>query len=724
LQYACFKICDKEFESCYNLCDNGNVECSRTCVDKYAACEELCPCSANCPNGCADADCQSSTFCNECSTAECLAFADIINSKLDESVDPCVDFDAFSCGGWKVENEIPPDSGSNTQFTVVRKALAETVKRELELESTEEYYGWEAVRKAKAFYALCMDEKTIDAESTMQLKQTVTDIEWPTLEHHTQFSGSVMNAITTAHATYALNLIFSANGGGDELDPQDASQWIISLGHPSLGMSQGYFTTDVDQDRLKYKTAYIRYITDFSKKYVKEYELSVDMDKIEQMAIKIYSFEYEIANRMWSKTENRDPANTQRKQKIENVTVNGVVGDWSEYLNEIFDKVHVPKHVDSDTFVNAADEKWFANVDSAIAAAKMSESDLKDYVAWRVHMALIPYLAADWRQIASDFDETISGTSSKQRWETCSDSTNSGFGFVWAVGKLYVEQDFADESRDTCVQMVAELKNAFRTQILSDADWMSSETKARAKEKLEKMVVNIGYPEFIGDEDELNAKYFTFNIEKDNYIQTGVNGRTWYMTEKWNVITKPVDKTSWYRLDRGPAVVNAWYSAKYNSITFPAGILQPPFFHKDMTTASNYGGIGMVIGHEITHGFDDQGSKYYVDGNLTAGENTADNGGLWEAAYALDKSIARSADKFVWGVSDKFTQDQLFYIGYGQIWCSLYRPEYAVWLVQNDPHSPDRFRINGAVQNADGFAKAFGCRKGSPMAPHQTCRVW
>ena len=195
------------------------------------------------------------------------------------------------------------------------------------------------------------------------------------------------------------------------------------------------------------------------------------MDKIEQMASKIYSFEYEIANRMWSKTENRDegwktgfgdfpfflffnhvrdPSNTQRKQKIENLTVNSVVSDWSEYLNEIFEKVHVANHVEAETFVNAADEKWFANVDSAIAAAKMSESDLKDYVAWRVHMALIPYLAADWRQIASDFAETISGTSSKPRWETCSDSTNSGFGFVWAVGKLYVEQDFADESRDTC----------------------------------------------------------------------------------------------------------------------------------------------------------------------------------------------------------------------------------------------------------------------------------
>ena len=197
-------------------------------------------------------------------------------------------------------------------------------------------------------------------------------------------------------------------------------------------------------------------------------------------------------------------------------------------------------------------------------------------------------------------------------------------------------------------------------------------------------------------------------------------------------------------------------------MVFPLAIFQKPFFDKDNLVHS-YGGIGTVIAHEITHGFDDQGSKYngdgnlenwwkaedlkafeervqcikdeysefyfdeaqmYVDGNLTAGENTADNGGLWEAAYALEKSIARSADKFVWGLSDKFTQDQLFYIGYGQIWCSLYRPEYAVWLVQNDPHSPDRFRINGAVQNADGFAKAFGCRKGAPMAPHQTCRVW
>jgi len=329
-----------------------------------------------------------------------------------------------------------------------------------------------------------------------------------------------------------------------------------------------------------------------------------------------------------------------------------------------------------------------------------------------------------------------------------------------ASWKAYIESDFQGESKVVTEEMVADLMMAFSTDILRDATWMSDETKQQAKDKLDKMTVNIGFPDWINDENELNSRYTTFNVIDNNYIGTRVSGRAWQQREWWTLLQGAVDKAMWLT---GPAIVNAFYSSNFNSITFPAGILQPPFFSKDMTTAMNFGGIGMVIGHEITHGFDDQGSKFDGDGNyrnwwteddrknfddrvqcikdeysafyfdeaeknlngdLTAGENTADNGGVWESMYGFDIWRTRGVDKFIPGISDKFTQEQLFYLSFGQIWCAKYKPEYAKWMVDNDSHSPGRFRTDGTVQNAAGFATAFGCKTGTPMAPEEPCRVW
>jgi len=754
VEYACFSVCDIEFQNCYKLCDAGDVYCSRTCVDTYSACEDNCPCNAACPDGC---PCPfESTYCNKCETAECLEFAKIVNNKMDTTADPCDDFNQYACGGWENTNTIPSDSGSYTQFSVVRKALSATLNRTLSDPSTEDYQGWESVQKAKNFFKICMDENTINDKSTQLLGDTVK-IGWPTQNRPNQDSDqSVQNGITTATAFYGISAIFSAD---QDLDPQDSNKWIISVGHPSIGMSQSYFTTEVDADRQKYKAAYIDYISKFSMKYAADLGTGASEADINAMAAKIYEFESNIAKYMWTRTENRDPANTQRKRKVGELKTNKIIGNWVAYLNEIFAKVKVTGiDVDEDVIVNLADEKWFGNADKAIEEANMSDDDLLDYIAWRVHMSVVGYLGEDWRAIADEFDQIVSGTEPKPRWQTCSDAANSAM--EWPVGKLYVESDFKGESKKVTEEMVEDLMEAFRTDILRDADWMSETTKIQAKDKLEKIQVNIGYPDWLDNEAELNKRYETFDVIDDNYVGTRISGRAWQQSEWWELLQGPVDKSMWLT---GPAIVNAFYSSNFNSITFPAGILQPPFFSKDMTTAMNFGGIGVVIGHEITHGFDDQGSKFNGDGNfvnwwteedrknfddrvqcikdeyssfyfeeadknlngpLTAGENTADNGGVWESMYGFDISSERAPDKFIPGLSDKYSQKQLFYLSFGQIWCAKYKPEYAKWMVDNDPHSPGRFRTNGSVRNAAGFATAFGCRKGTEMAPEETCRVW
>ena len=224
-------------------------------MDSYAECEAECPCNEKCPNGC---PCPfASTYCNKCETAECLAFTDIVLGKMNLKADPCEDFNTFACGGWETDpaNGIPDDSGSLSQFSVVRKALSATLNRQLSDESKDGYHGWESVQKAKTFFSTCMDEDTIDATSNDALNAHII-VQWPTQSRDAMEGDkdSVMNSITTAHAHYGISTIFSAD---QDLDFEDSNLWIISLGHPSLAMSQSYYTTDVEADKEKYKKAYI-----------------------------------------------------------------------------------------------------------------------------------------------------------------------------------------------------------------------------------------------------------------------------------------------------------------------------------------------------------------------------------------------------------------------------------------------------------------------------------
>jgi len=535
------------------------------------------------------------------------------------------------------------------------------------------------------------------------------------------------------------------------------------LGHPGLGMSQSYYVTENEDDLKKYRDAYVGYIKTFTQYYRSQYpEVNPTDEEIDTMANKIYEFERQVALNMWTSVENRDPANRTYKKPLAEVQTNSLVSDWSQFMNDMFAAMSITGiDTTSETIVNNSDRKWFAAVDQVIAATGMTNNDLMDYVAWKVHIGLVNYLGEDWRATRAEFDQIISGTTEQERWRTCSDRTNGAM--EWPVGKLYIDADFSPDAKTKCEEMIVELQRAFSTEILNDADWMSPETKSQALEKLTKMKVNVAYPDWINDQTTVDENYATFDVVDGNYLETTLSGRRWQNVEWWNLFQDGgvVDKEMWLT---GPAIVNAFYSSNFNSITFPAGILQPPFFDEFQTNGMNFGGIGVVIGHEITHGFDDQGSKFDGDGNynnwwqeqdlanfndrvqcikdeyssfyfeeadanvngdLTAGENTADNGGLYESHYGFMNWLKTNADIHIQGLSDKFTEEQLFFINYGQIWCSKYRPEYATWLVNNDPHSPGQFRTNGAVQNHREFARVFGCQIGKEeMAPEEFCRVW
>jgi len=361
------------------------------------------------------------------------------------------------------------------------------------------------------------------------------------------------------------------------------------------------------------------------------------------------------------------------------------------------------------------------------------------------------------RNLPHDFDaenfdfygRVLSGQPDQRpRWKRCSSAVDSALGE--ALGKVYVEQYFAGDSKAKMLAMVHDIEAAMARD-LEQIDWMSPATKVRAKEKLDAVANKIGYPNKWRD-------YTKLTIKPTDALGNELRANAFENDRELNKIGKPVDKDEW---DMSPPTVNAYYNDSMNNINFPAGILQPPFYDHTQDDAVNYGHIGAVIGHELTHGFDDEGRKFdakgnlsdwwtpedlknftgrtdclvneygsftavddvKVNGKLTLGENTADNGGLLLAFMAYmqrAKEDHLDVDKKI----DGFTGPQRFYIGFAQNYCSNERPEAIRSLVLQDPHSPDQIRVDGSMVNQPGFAAAFGCKKPTPMVPANSCRIW
>merc|ERR1719334_1499238 len=294
---ACYNNCDKVLQGCYLACDADNLDCHRDCMRSNAECEGTCPCNIGCPEGC---PCPyASPYCNKCETDDCLQVADSVLSKMNLDADPCVDFEEYTCGGWTASNKVPDDSGSYTQFAVLDKDLLATLNSTL---TTDDLVGDSAVKKAQQVYYMCQDEATIDSQSTEQLKYEVF-LNWPTqniIHYPIQGDQSLQFQLVTAWINYGINPIFA---GYPDLDPADSSKWLMELGHPSLGMSQSYYLTEVEDDRKKYKEAYVGYTEEFSKYFRDQMETGQSDDAISKMANKIYDFEFQIANMMWNQTD-------------------------------------------------------------------------------------------------------------------------------------------------------------------------------------------------------------------------------------------------------------------------------------------------------------------------------------------------------------------------------------------------------------------------------------
>ena len=649
-------------------------------------------------------------------------------SALDRTVNPCQDFYQYACGNWQRQNPIPPDKVRWGQFEVLQEyneyllyqdlhAAADTPKTPLQTK-----YG--------NFFAACMNTGLANQLGAKPIQPELDAI--AALTDKKQLAAFDVDAAKRFRGP----LIFDI---GVEQDQKDATKQILATGQGGLSLpDRDYYLLD----DANYKTLREQYVAHMTKMF----ELLGDSaDQAQTEAADVLRIETALAKGEQSRVDMRDPAKRYHILPIAQLQSLSPDFNWQVLLAGEGVGSASTINVISPGFVQAAGME----VDSETLEA------IKHYLRWHTVHPVAEYLSDPFaEENFAFFQKTLNGQAEQTpRWKRCTAATDDSLGE--AVGQDWVKQHFPPSSKASMNKLIDALDKALAEDI-QQLPWMTAPTKKLAEAKLAAMQRKIGYPEHWRD-------YSTLVVKRDDPVGDVEAAYRFEDRRELNKLGKPVDKTEW---DMTPPTVNAYYNGNQVNINFPAGILQPPFFDPNVDPAVNFGGIGVVIGHEMTHAFDDQGAKFDLNGNvnnwftpqdlqqfndrtkciadeysgfevapgqnlngrLTLGENTADNGGLRIAFRALQESIAENAAAaepgYTDGKRDGFTPEQRYFIGFAQVWCQNIREEAARVRAKTDPHSSGKWRINGSVQNFDEFGKAFACKQGDPMMPANSCRVW
>jgi putative endopeptidase len=644
---------------------------------------------------------------------------------IDKSADPCTDFFQYACGNFEKLHPIPPDRASYGNFVMLIDHNEEILHGILEKAAAGGAGRTANEQKIGDYYASCMDTAAIDQAGIKPLL--------PELDRIAALKSK--DELTALLAHDQLNNNSSFLNYGEQQDFADARKQIAGLYQGGLGLPERdyYLRTGADDEKLRQQ--YVQHVAKMLE-LIGEPETQAGAD-----AQKIMQLETALAKVSLDITSQRDPKNIYHMTSLADLQKLTPDIDWKTFLHD----TGTPPV----TELNVAEPDFFKGLNAQLESTDLET--MKTYLKWQL-INSIPSTALP--QALDDEDFNFSGKilSGRQqqlpRWKRCVQSTDGALGE--ALGQVYATLEFPPSSKAATLQMVRDIEAAMDADI-DTLDWMSPETKIKAKEKLHMIANKIGYPDKWRD-------YSSLKVVRGEALDNEIRAIEFENHRELDKIGKPVDKGEF---GMSPPTVNAYYSSSMNDINFPAGILQPPFYDPNATDAVNYGHIGGIVGHELTHGFDDEGRKFdgngnlaewwtpsdarqfeaktdcevkeyseftvpgdvHVNGKLTLGENTADNGGLrlaWIAflADAKRKNIDLSQTQ------DGYTAAQQFFLGHAQDWCGEERPQQERLQVQTDPHSPLKFRVNGVVRNMPEFGQAFGCRVGQPMEPVNACRVW
>ncbi|XP_019712818.1 endothelin-converting enzyme 1 [Hippocampus comes] len=672
-----------------------------------------------------------------CLTEPCITVASAVMSALDRSVDPCHDFYSYACGGWMNNNPLPEGKSRWGSFSKLWERNMLVMKQLLENTTMKDLS--QAEEKAQRYYQACMNETKIEELGAKPLQELITQIGgWaltgPWDKDNFQ---EVLRAVSAKYRTSPFFTVYVST------DSKNSSTNIIQVDQSSLGLpSRDYYLNKTANE--KYLTAYHNFLVDLG------VLLGGSEETSRLLMGEILDFETSLANITVPLEARRDEELIYHKMEAKDLKSLAPAVDWIPYLNEVFAPVSINE---SEPVVVYAKE-YLQNVSDLIT--NTNKSLLNNYMIMKVVRKMVPILDQRFQDAEQRFLEVMYGTkkSCTPRWKLCVSDTDSGLGF--ALGAMFVKTTFTEDSKAIAVDMVSDIKRAFEDG-LKYVSWMDDDTKKAAKEKADAIYDMVGYPEFIMNATKLDKVFNDFEVVSDLYFQNVMQYFNFSARVTADQLRKAPNRNQW---SMTPPTVNAYYNPTKNEIVLPAGILQMPFYNRHWPKALNFGGIGVVMGHELTHAFDDQGREFDKDGNLrswwknssveafkkqtqcmveqygnysinqetlngrhTLGENIADNGGLKAAYEAYVNWIERNGEEATLPALG-MTNHQLFFVGFAQVWCSVRTPESSHEGVITDPHSPSRFRVIGSVSNSHEFSKHFGCKVNTPMNPKHKCKLW
>jgi len=638
---------------------------------------------------------------------------------MDRSIDPCLDFFAYACGGWIKNNPIPPDQSSWDLYSKMEDENKTKLREILEAASSPDASRTAVNQKIGDYYASCTDEQGIEAKGADPLKPELERIAKISSKSELADAASAMSTDNVLFRFYSIQ------------DYRDASQVVANADQGGLGLPDRDYYLKTDPKSEELRKAYVAHVQ-------KMFELLGDKpDTATKEAQTVMRIETALAKGSMTRVERRDPKALDHKLTSGDLQKISPEFQWQSY----FTKVGLP----SLTSLNVSTPNFFKTLNAEID--KESLADWKTYLRWHLVHANAPQLSSAFlNENFAFYGKTLQGQEElKPRWKRCTEYVDDYLGE--ALGQAYVEKYFPPQAKQEALKIVNEIRAAME-QDINSLDWMSPATKQQALTKLHAMANKIGYPDKWRD-------YSKLDIVRGDNLGNVERAREFEFNRQLGKIGKPVDRGEW---DMTPPTVNAYYDPQMNDINFPAGVLQPPAFDPESDAAPNYGDTGGTVGHELTHGFDDEGRQFDAKGNLrdwwtaddakkfeqraacisnqysnytiiddikingklTLGEDVADLGGVLLAYMAW---MADTKDQKLEPI-DGLTPEQRFFVGYGQSWCGQTRDETKRLRATVDPHSPEKYRTNGVVSNMPQFQEAFHCKAGQPMVNANRCRVW